>query len=382
MSMPGRNLTEQLVDAIKFGHRDKFDKIIDEIIKEHNDKTINGLVDGQTPLHVSASHAISNDPYALAEIQVLIEEGADVNIPDSKGRTPINIALSQSPLNWSVIEFLFNRGADLKIADESGIRPIERLDNLNSLDARKFMQIAFVYDSNLRTIKREDIKKRFDRAIDELDDPSINHLIAVGADMICDDSKQRLFALQYALDQNKKGQQNGLGQLQFLLKHRPKFEMKNLKFSPEQKPIKEFIIAWHSSQHARKTHIAAIESRLKSEKPIEPHVKNMENLEGLFEWEQLVQKYKLAPSGKLDAKKESTQDEFPLTKKLLEKMAHHPGNSSETRKMLVSFAEKKLGELTVNMLDTIFKQVDTNEAKKASAAPLVASSTISRPLSP
>ncbi len=54
----------------------------------------------------------------LADVEILVAKGADVNLQDVKKRTPLILAASNG--HTSVVEFLFSKGADINARDSDG----------------------------------------------------------------------------------------------------------------------------------------------------------------------------------------------------------------------------------------------------------------------
>lgn len=87
---------------------------------------VNELYHGSSPLHKVADAEFDTD---LSLAQLLIEHGADVNLKDSIGRSPLLIACS-SWLKYSeasseaVCELLVDNGADCNDSDNRGTTPL------------------------------------------------------------------------------------------------------------------------------------------------------------------------------------------------------------------------------------------------------------------
>ena len=76
-----------------------------------------GGCDGQTPLHMA------NTP---DQIQALLDAGADVNVRDDYGATPLHlqsIAPRPTTKNLEIVRKLLEAGADLKAENEDGLQP-------------------------------------------------------------------------------------------------------------------------------------------------------------------------------------------------------------------------------------------------------------------
>lgn len=57
-------------------------------------------------------------------VDVLIQNGADVNIVDYYGRTPIFMAARNG--NQKIVESLIRANADVNLADKTGTTPLQR----------------------------------------------------------------------------------------------------------------------------------------------------------------------------------------------------------------------------------------------------------------
>jgi ankyrin repeat protein len=69
----------------------------------------------------------------IARVKTLLDEGADINAQNSKGMTPLHIAVeSDSPLN---VERIVNLGADVNARDNRGWTPLHLAAFLNSTKA-------------------------------------------------------------------------------------------------------------------------------------------------------------------------------------------------------------------------------------------------------
>ena len=86
-------------------------KQFDEYINLQNNK-------GETPLFLACKHASVWSGHEEA-IKILISNGADLNIQDENGNTPLHIALYQDE-SMSICELLINSGARLDIENSEG----------------------------------------------------------------------------------------------------------------------------------------------------------------------------------------------------------------------------------------------------------------------
>lgn len=66
---------------------------------------------GWAPLHVAAEREIW-------KVRVLVEKGADINIRNKRGQTPIMVAAMEK--NTEIVNYLLKEGADIGIKDDRG----------------------------------------------------------------------------------------------------------------------------------------------------------------------------------------------------------------------------------------------------------------------
>lgn len=73
----------------------------------------------QTPLHYASQ---ASNPEVIT---LLVDRGANVNMQDSKGNTPLINAVRGENAKPEVVSFLLDKGADVNIKDESGKRAVD-----------------------------------------------------------------------------------------------------------------------------------------------------------------------------------------------------------------------------------------------------------------
>ena len=96
--------------------------VIDLLVAHGGDVNAQSLADGRTPLF----HALST--YRDINLQALLKHGADVNVRDNNGDTPLHIAINGSNVgSKSKIEALLSRGADPNAQNKKGESPLHSL---------------------------------------------------------------------------------------------------------------------------------------------------------------------------------------------------------------------------------------------------------------
>lgn len=106
-----------------------------ELLQLGADPNAIGWANG-TAMHLAAQY--SNDSY----LEVLVAAGGDVNVVDRRmARSPIFSALmSRRP---DTIRFLIDHGADLELADRHGVTPLQLAANINDFDhVLMFLQLG------------------------------------------------------------------------------------------------------------------------------------------------------------------------------------------------------------------------------------------------
>src|SRR6266487_1034357 len=108
---------------------------IDEIKKDVLDDPtlVNALNDrGESHLHI----AVVNNYVSL--ISWLLDHGADINIKDRTGETPLNTAIIwDRTADASVIRLLLKSGADVKSGDDYGNTPLHTAATFAELEAMR-----------------------------------------------------------------------------------------------------------------------------------------------------------------------------------------------------------------------------------------------------
>ena len=111
-----------------------YGKELCQILIEHGADPNVADGDGQTPLHIAAQIAQIPNIYGKEVSQLLIEHDADPNVADGKGITPLHLAASWN--HKEVSQLLIEHGADPNVADGGGRTPLHwaaRIDVMNLL---------------------------------------------------------------------------------------------------------------------------------------------------------------------------------------------------------------------------------------------------------
>lgn len=88
---------------------------------------INCIIDGYTALGIASSKSDEQI------VEFLLNNGADPNLPDEKGRTPLMIATDDLTFSKTICKMLLNRGANTDITDQDGNTVLMNLINRQSL---------------------------------------------------------------------------------------------------------------------------------------------------------------------------------------------------------------------------------------------------------
>ncbi|MGK7944874.1 MAG: ankyrin repeat domain-containing protein [Microcystaceae cyanobacterium] len=114
----GRFPEISLSECIKWGIMENLPEIIEVLIDQGADVNYKyGRSNYQTPLHL----ALSSNQSEI--IELLIQNGANINAQDKNGQTPLHLA-SQSN-NLDKIEVLIQSGADINAQDREGKTPLD-----------------------------------------------------------------------------------------------------------------------------------------------------------------------------------------------------------------------------------------------------------------
>ena len=108
---------------------------------------------GETPLFLACKHASDWSGHEDA-IKLLISNGADLNIQDEEGNTPLHISLYQDE-SASICELLINQGAKLNIKNSEG----ETVRDMMGV-SRSILELMDKVDRHNELEKQNKIKKQ------------------------------------------------------------------------------------------------------------------------------------------------------------------------------------------------------------------------------
>ena len=92
-------------------------------------------IHGSTPLHVAIKPQFpisANEGEYFHIVQLLVDAGADVEMSDDGGRTPLHLAAQEA--DKASVQILLNRGANIKAEDSEGLLPLDHAADSNSLE--------------------------------------------------------------------------------------------------------------------------------------------------------------------------------------------------------------------------------------------------------
>lgn len=129
------NMTPLIV-AVNKGHRSIVQLLIDNGAKISNDER-------DTPLHLAAL-------FGHEEImEILLRTGADPNVFNNIGDTPLHVAVSKAS-NVSIIEILLKNGSNIHLKNAFGQLPIQLAVENNCKDVVKVLLSQGLYDVNMK----------------------------------------------------------------------------------------------------------------------------------------------------------------------------------------------------------------------------------------
>ena len=115
-------------------------KIIKMLLENGADPNIPGAY-GSSPLHMAAKH--SDDETEIA--RDLLEYGADVDARGEKGRTPLQMAAESDNINH--LQLFLDRGADIDAQSDDGATALCTAARLRSEDAVRYLLMQFTQSS-------------------------------------------------------------------------------------------------------------------------------------------------------------------------------------------------------------------------------------------
>lgn len=71
----------------------------------------------------------------LENVKLLVKYGANLNVQNKSGNTPLHIAIAVK--NYDIAHFLVLSGASLKIEDRWGYTPVEQLEKFGDAGVKK-----------------------------------------------------------------------------------------------------------------------------------------------------------------------------------------------------------------------------------------------------
>lgn len=112
-----------------------FEQNCEELKSQVNSDNVNTLDEqGFSLLHYCAQE------FELQMAQILILAGADVNIKDHYGNTPLFKAVFNSQGKGEMITLLINAGADVNMKNNSGVSPKELAEKIANYDVKQFIK--------------------------------------------------------------------------------------------------------------------------------------------------------------------------------------------------------------------------------------------------
>jgi ankyrin repeat protein len=106
--------------------------LVSELIENGADPNIRD-VNGETPLHFAARE------YRTEEAKLLLAHGAIAGAQDEHGNTPLWRAVFYSKDRGEMIALLLAAGADKKLANKHGVSPEKLANTIASHDAAQFL---------------------------------------------------------------------------------------------------------------------------------------------------------------------------------------------------------------------------------------------------
>lgn len=125
---------------------------------------------GDAALHYSAER---NNPDIA---QLLIEHGADLNLPNNYGRTPMHLAALYKSVK--VAEVLLDAGADFETKDQWGETPLRQ-----ALNTEQILSAILVERGAILPVKRSSLNALLEQAVMYGNEKAVRRLVAAGAEI-------------------------------------------------------------------------------------------------------------------------------------------------------------------------------------------------------
>ncbi|XP_013399984.1 tankyrase-1 [Lingula anatina] len=94
--------------------------------------------EGDSALYLATFGVLNTPQPDLTVLEMLIQEGCDVNHQNNKGYTSLHRAASRG--NIEMIEYLLQQGADVNLFSKSGVYPMDSAVNAGHLDAAELLK--------------------------------------------------------------------------------------------------------------------------------------------------------------------------------------------------------------------------------------------------
>lgn len=108
-------------------------------------------------------------------VKYLVNRGAQINIHDGSGMTPLVYALNQ-PNNVRVVKFLLDNGANLSLYIHDHLLPIHYVTQFNDI---KYIDILLRYGANINSLTRYDENHVLHIGIHNLNPKLIKYLLSI-----------------------------------------------------------------------------------------------------------------------------------------------------------------------------------------------------------